>query len=63
MKKIINFLYRTKKKNYAFVRKHYSGNGLDDMSKDEIRDYYYALGKADISNEVLNMLRSQRRSR
>ncbi|MBE6534683.1 MAG: hypothetical protein E7678_06950 [Ruminococcaceae bacterium] len=62
MKRIFRFLYRNKKINYAFVRKHYSGNGLEGMSKEEIREYYYALGRADTCSEVLYMLNSQHRS-
>lgn len=62
MKKIFRFLYRNKKKNYAFVRKHYTGSGLEDMSKDEIREYYYALGRADTCSEVLYMLNSRYRA-
>ena len=53
---LIDFLERNKKENFAYVRDHFKGNGLAGSNKEELRDYYYSLGKADICEELLWMI-------
>ena len=50
---LICFLDDLKSKNYAYVKEHFGGNGMSGMSQEEIRDYYYALGKADACEELM----------
>ena len=53
---LIDFLEENKESNYAFVKKHFKGSGLDNNSKEEIREYYYSLGQADICDRLLWMI-------
>ena len=54
---VIDFLVSEKKKNYKYVREHFGGNGIGACTPEELRDYYMALGRADMCSEILKMIR------
>lgn len=52
----ICWLFREKEKHKQTVRKMYDGKGIDGMTKEEMRDYYQALGKWDMCRSILNYI-------
>ena len=53
---LIDFLEQNKKNDFVYIKDHFNGSELENVSKEDIRDYYYRLGRADISDELLWMI-------
>ena len=49
---ILDFVTSEKKENYSYVREHLAIS-FEECSREELRDYYIALGKADMCSEIL----------
>ena len=56
---ILMYCIEQKNKNKEYVKSHYDGKGIDDMPKEELRDYYIALGKWDMCREILDEIARQ----
>lgn len=43
-------------KNFQYVKDHFGGDGIENCSREELRDYFIALGKYDLCSELLRII-------
>ena len=51
---LFKFIQKHKNENKKYVVDHFGGDGIENCQKEELRDYYIALGKWDMCRDILH---------